>query len=293
LVGYVFDLHHAVNKLQLSHALGLLGWFVLQLQVQGLPDWQRAALLAAQERNAAVWRDAMGRFYIRLSADKFRYITKSMRGQRLFWGLTGCLPGVQHFKFCAPRAVASAAALQCKMCACVLADMVGTGMGYMHTSEEQLVCMLYWLAISSSMCAQVAVDWWDGRIDFLHAQHNMLIQADGSCHDKGYYSSSRQQVLQRDFEFCAAAYDNWLQPGGSVLRVSTRGCDMHQSLHIGFQLAAAGGVIVLSPSYSAVIFTAEDGQRCSFTTALRAALQDCDYTVQHGWHVFQWQAHAQ
>jgi hypothetical protein len=166
-------------------------------------------------------------------------------------------------------------------------------MGYMHTSEEQLVCMLYWLGISSSMCAQVAVDWWDGRVDFLHAQHSMLIQADGSCHDKGYYTSSRQQVLKRDFDFCAAAYDNWLQPGVSVLRVTTRGCDMHQSLHIGFQLAAAGGVIVLSPSYSAVMFTAEDGQRCSFTTALKAALRDCDYKVQHGWHVFQWQAHVE
>ena len=235
-------------------------------------------------------RDAMGRYYIRLSADQPRHITKSMRGQRLYWGLTGCLQGVQHFKFCAPHAVASAAALQCKMCACVWADMVGTGMGYMYTSEEQLVCMLYWLGISSSMCAQVAVDWWDGRVDFLHAQHSMLIQADGSCHDKGFCSSSRQQVLKRDFDFCAAAYDNWLQPGGSVLRVSTRGCDMHQSLHIGFQLAAVGGVIVLSQSYSAVMFTAEDGQQRSFTAALAAVLHNCDYTVQHSWHVFRWQA---
>lgn len=251
------------------------------------------ALLAAQERNTAarvdVQLDAEGRPYIKLAENKHRYITKAMRKQKLFWGLTGCLPDVQHFKYCEPRAVATAAALSCKQCACLRAAMAGISMGYMYTSEEQLLCMLYKYGISSSMCAQVAVDWRCGRVDFFHAQHNVLIQADGSCHDKGYHQNSRQLLLQRDLKFCLDAYDKFLQSGGSVLRVRTCGSDMHQPLSTGFQLAAEGGVIVLSPSYSTVMCSTEDGKQLCFPEALKDARPGCVYTVRDSWHVIQWQ----
>jgi very-short-patch-repair endonuclease len=165
--------------------------------------------------------------------------------------------------------------------------MLGTGARVMCASEQQLVCMLHKLDIGSSMCAQVAVDWWRGRVDFLHAQHSMLIQADGSCHDTGMYNSSSEQLLQRDADFCVAAYAKCLPAGGSVLRVRTSESNLCQVLPTGFRLAAGGNVIVLSPSYSDVMRSIGSSGLRTFPQALAAVLQGCSYTVQHGWHVFQ------
>jgi hypothetical protein len=91
------------------------------------------------------------------------------------------------------------------------------------------------------MCEQVAVEWWHGRVDFLHAQHRMLIQADGSCHDTGAYHNSAEQLVKRDAAFCAAAYARYLPSGGSVLR--TCESNLLESLPTGVKLAKAGRVI--------------------------------------------------
>jgi hypothetical protein len=85
--------------------------------VQQLQPWQITALLTAQELNRDVQVDAEGHPYINHGKDTPRYISNGMRKQRLYWGLTGCLPGVQHFKLCEPRAVAIEASLRCKQCA--------------------------------------------------------------------------------------------------------------------------------------------------------------------------------
>jgi hypothetical protein len=155
-------------------------------------------------------------------------------------------------------------------------------------SEQQLLFRFHNLGIGSSMCAQVAVDWWHGRVDFLHAQHSIMIQADGSCHDTGMYNSSRQQLVQRDFDFCVAAYNSYLPSGGSVLRVRTSESDLCQSLPIGIQLAAVSNVIVLSPSYSIVMCCKGAAGLQAFPQALAAALPRCTYHVLHSWHVIRW-----
>jgi hypothetical protein len=156
-------------------------------------------------------------------------------------------------------------------------------------SEQQLACMLHELNISSSMCAHVAVDWWHGRVDFLHAQHSMLIQADGSCHDTGAYDKSAEQVVKSDAGFCTAAYAKYLPTGGSVLRVRTCESDLHGSLLPGFKLAAAGRVIVLSPTYCNVMCDLDGSGLHSFPAAVVAALHGCVYDNEQGWHVIKWQ----
>jgi hypothetical protein len=189
--------------------------------VQQLQPWQITSLSAAQELNCDVQVDAEGHPYINLGEDTPRYITPGMRGRQLYWGLAGCLPRVQHFKLCEPRAAATEKSLRCKQCACVVAELAGTHQQVLYTSGQQLACMLYRLGVCSGMCVQVAVDWWHGRVDLLHAQHSMLIQADGSCHDTGAYDSSAEQLVEQDAAFCAAAYARYLPAGGSPLRVRT------------------------------------------------------------------------
>jgi hypothetical protein len=255
--------------------------------VQPLRAAQKAALSAAQELNWDVQWDAERHPYVSLGTDKPRYISRGMRKQQLYWGLTGCLPGVQHFKQCEPRAVATAESLCCKLCACVMADPAGTDQQVLCASEQVLACMLYKLDACSNMCAQVAVNWWHGRVDFMHAQHNMLIQADGSCHDTGAYDSSAEQLVKRDAAFCAAAYARYLPAGGSVLRVRTCEIDLHQSLPTGFSLATASSVIVLSPSYSDVTCDSDGSGPHPFPHALAAVLHGCIYDEQQGWHIIQ------
>jgi hypothetical protein len=104
------------------------------------------------------------------------------------------------------------------------------------------------------------------------------------------YDSSTEQLLQRDAAFCAAAYAEILPAGGSVLRVRTCESDWQDSLETGFQIAAGGGVIVLSPSYSTVMWSAGGGVQRPFPEALAAALPRCVYREHCSWHVFQWHA---
>jgi very-short-patch-repair endonuclease len=254
-----------------------------------LQPWQITALLTAQELNWNLQQDAAGRLYVQLGADKIRYISNGVHGVKLYWRLIGCLPGVQHFKWCEPRAAATVDSLGCKQCACVVAKSAGAHQQVLCASEQQLACMLHELNISSSMCAQVAVDWWRGRVDFLHAQHSMLIQADGSCHDTGAYKSSAKQLVKRDAGFCFAAYSKYMPTGGSVLRVRTCESDLDELLQTGFNLAAAGRVIVLSPSYSDVMCDLDGSGLRSFPAALVAALHGCVYENEQGWHVIRWQ----
>lgn len=258
-----------------------------------MQPWQVTALVTAQELNWDLQQDAAGRYYVPLAGGKPRYISNGVRGVKLYWGLIGCVQGVQHFKLCEPRAAATVESLGCKQCACVVAKSTGTQQQVLCASEQQLACMLHELNISSSMCAQLAVDWWPGRVDFFHAQHSMLIQADGSCHDTGAYISSAKQLVKRDAGFCIAAYAKYLPSGGSVLRVRTCESDLHASLLTGFKLAAAGRVIVLSPSYSNVKCALKGSRLCSFPDALAAALHGCVYEKQQGWHVIRWQQPVQ
>jgi hypothetical protein len=170
----------------------------------------------------------------------------------------------------------------------VLAESAGTHQQVLCASEQQLACMLHELNISSGMCAQVTVKWWRGRVDFMHAQHRVLIQADGSCHDTGAYDSTAEQLVKRDADFCAAAYAKYLPTGGSVLLVRTCESDLHESLLAGFELAAAGRVIVLSPSYSHVMCDLDGSGLRSFHVALTAVLHGV-YENEQGWHVIRWQ----
>jgi very-short-patch-repair endonuclease len=257
--------------------------------VKQLQPWQMTALLTAQELNWDVQQDAAGHLYVTLGDGKPRYISNGVRRQKLYWRLTGCLPGVQHFKLCEPRAAATAESLRCKQCACVMAESAGTHQQVLCASEQQLACMLHELNIGSNMCAQVAVDWWHGRVDFMHVQHSMLIQADGSCHDTGAYDRSAEQLVKRDAGFCAAAYARYLPTGGSVLRVRTCKSDLHDSLQSGFNLAAAGRVIVLSPTYSSVMCDLDGSGLRTFPAALVAGLHGCVCENEQGWHVIRWQ----
>jgi hypothetical protein len=104
------------------------------------------------------------------------------------------------------------------------------------------------------------------------------------------YDNSTEKLLQRNVAFCAAAYAKFLPAGGSVLRVRTCESDWQDSLETGFQLAAGGGVIVLSPSYSVVMVSAGRGVQRAFPEALRHALPRCVYTERNSWHVLQWRA---
>jgi hypothetical protein len=77
------------------------------------------------------------------------------------------------------------------------------------------------------------------------------------------------------------------------LRVRTCESDLHSSLLTGFQLAAAGRVIVLSPTYSNVMCDLDGSGPRSFPAALVAALHGCVYENEQGWHVIRWQQPVQ
>jgi very-short-patch-repair endonuclease len=168
-----------------------------------------------------------------------------------------------------------------------MAEVAGTDQQVLCASEQQLACMLHRLNVCSNMCVQVAVNWWHGRVDFLHAQHSMLIQADGTCHDTGANDSRAEQVVKRNAAFCAAAHARFLPAGGNVLRVRTCESDLRKSLLTGFELAVGGRIIVLSPTYSDVMCDLDGSGLRTLPEALAAALHGCEYTERQGWHVFQ------
>jgi hypothetical protein len=122
-----------------------------------LKQWQITVLSTAQELNWNLQQDAAGCLYVLLAGGKPRYISNGVHGVKLYWGLIGCVPGVQHFKLCEPRAAATVGSLWCKQCACVLAKSAGAHQQVLCASEQQLACMLHELNISSGMCAQAAV----------------------------------------------------------------------------------------------------------------------------------------
>jgi hypothetical protein len=138
------------------------------------------------------------------------------------------------------------------------------------------------LGLQDSMCWQVAVTWWGGKIDFQHMPTGVFIQVDGACHERGIYGKSREEVLALDLGFCLAAY----KQGVGVVRVRVCELDSCSFFAAALQLAAPAGTIVLSPGFSEVQCMYA-GRRLAFPNILALILPGCRYSRHPtGWHVF-------
>lgn len=240
----------------------------------------------AKDKNNKVVVLTNGTAYIKLARNTRKYISNSLQGHKLFWGLTGCLPGQQHFRFCTAHALKGPQSLQCMQCWCWQHFGGHIDLRNMPKGERLLMLALLAMGMSSGVCRQVAVWWWHGRIDFYDTASNTYIQSDGTCHDRGIHSYSREEVLDLDLEFCVAAYNKILPQGQSVVRVRACEKSLHMCLATAMDVAAVGGCIVLSPSFAAVACHQPGSAHAPLPTVLRAMLPGCRYSVLHGMHVF-------
>lgn len=193
-------------------------------------------------------------------------ITNSLTGLQLFWGLTGCLRGRQHFRCCTPHALAQPADLFCPFCLYGGLAWIAAGKPQLPMSELQLMAMLRAVGLDELACPQVTMPFWHGAIDFMLTSKRVVLQADGDSHSRGIYSDNPAKKLSTNLSFCVAAV------GQGVSAVRMHESDLTKETHPAFLLAAIAEAskqtcTVLSPGYR-FAYAFEAGQTLTFAELL-------------------------
>jgi hypothetical protein len=247
-----------------------------------LEVWRSGSLRKAKHKNTNVVVLRNGAAYIDLKEAGVVWIVPSLQGFKLCWALTGCIAGQQHYMVCTPHAVRQPSNLICTVCWCITHSSDGNTTSVMCKGEQRMLRLFCELRLQDSMCWQVAVTWWGGKIDFQHMPTGVFIQFDGACHERGIHGKSREEVLALDLGFCLAAY----KQGAGAVRVRVCENDSCSSFAAALQLAAPAGTIVLSPRFTEVQCMYA-GRRLAFPNILALILPDCRYSRHPtGWHVF-------
>jgi len=235
-----------------------------------LYGYQIVGLNIALAINPEVDISAKGRARVLLATGKPRPIVQSMTGWRFFWGLQGCVPGKQHYRYCTPHTLDGPICLRCPHCAYDPLVWTAGGKKVIWQSELYLMWQLRRVNLDQQFCWQVKLDFWAAPFDFMMLNKLVIIQADGSCHFEGMYEQSTGERLYDDLRFCVEA----VEAGLSVVRVHAQQvtCSKHPSyLAAAIQLAAADKCIVLSSGYSTV-YMYEDGQLLTYAQLLTCRL---------------------
>lgn len=109
---------------------------------------------------------ANGAAYIKHHRNRRQHISKTMQRVKLYWGLSGCMPGKQHVRLCTPHALQKEEDLQCRHCRWLHQYQQGQDSAVMPGCERLIAEAFYHLNMTSSLCHQVAVKWWSGLISF-------------------------------------------------------------------------------------------------------------------------------
>lgn len=176
-------------------------------------------------------------------------ISNSLVTVKLYWGLTGCRPGKQHFRYCTPHALRKPMSLRCRFCSYDEVEWAAAKAQFIPVSEQLLMKMLAGVGLDQQVCCQVRFDWWPAPADFmLMRKPPVIIQADGSSHTKEMHGHKQ---LDSDLRFCMQAYAH----GVSVIRVHEHDtqCRVPALFLTAAVVAASNQVcIVLSPNYRTV-----------------------------------------
>lgn len=243
--------------------------------------YQLDGLRIAQPLNPEVVIGAKGKAVIMLASGKPRHIVPSMTGWQFFWGLTGCLPGKQHYRYCTPHTLDHPVCLRCPFCAYDAVVWTAAGKNVIWQSELWLMWQLGRVQLDQQCCWQVKLKFWAAPFDFMMLDKHVIIQADGSCHFEGMYEQSSGKRLDDDLRFCVQAVTS----GPSVVRVHARQVtsSMFPSyLAAAVQQAVADCCIVLSAGYN-TIYICNHGQLLTYAQLLAQRLAGFRvYTVAHG-----------
>ncbi len=143
-------------------------------------------------------RGARDVFFTNTKGEKC-YIRKSKQHHKLFFKLTGCNHGRQHFKYCTPRALHQAADLWCPFCMDDACQWQAAGKAPITSNELMFMLLLRWHGCSEHWCHQVRHDKWHGCFDFYNWRERVCVQVDGACHWHGMHTNSAATVRNRDF----------------------------------------------------------------------------------------------
>ena len=253
-----------------------------QLQAKKLEGWRSDSLRKAKHKNMQVVVLRNGAAYIDLKEAGVVWIVPSLQHWKLCWALTGCIASQQHYTVCTAHAVQQPSNLICTVCWCIKHSCDASATSVMCKGEQEMLRLLCVLQLQENMCWQVAVTWWEGRIDFQHMPTGVFIQVDGACHERGIHGKSREEVSALDLNCCLAAYEH----GAAVVRVRVCEIDSCGFFAAALQLAAPAGTIVLSTGFSEVQCMYV-GRSLAFPNTLALILPSCRYSHHPtGWHVF-------
>ena len=183
-------------------------------------------------------------------------ITNTSVGVQLFWGLEGCVQGMQHYRYCTPHALKKPLSLNYFFCNYDEKLCAAEGRLQPPESELKLMQKLGHAGLAQRFCWQVTMPWWPAPVDFMLLSKKAVLQADGSSHSKSVYEESSGAKLASDLRFDVAG----VQGGVSVIRVHD--IQLRTWLHSDF-LAKAVAIaethccIVLSVGYTTVCMHAE------------------------------------
>lgn len=194
-------------------------------------------------------------------------ITASFSGSQYYWGLTGCVHGKQHMRYCQAKALHSDACLECPFCAYCPIKWTAAGLELIPGTEERLMSQLGWARQDTKFCRGVQISKiWPAPVDFMSIDRHVFLQADGSCHFEGIHDTSPGCKLQKDMQCCV----QFIRAGKSMIRVHHR-----QLQYVGYPFYLAAAIaeaekhtcIVLSAAYAALQWY-DNGRMVSYAQAL-------------------------
>lgn len=221
-------------------------------------QWIWQALSQAAWLNPDITLVALHQAHVAVSHATKTPISNSMTGRQFYFGLQGCSPGRQHYRYCTPHALRTLADLLCPFCKGGTRTWLEQRRSNIPYSEASIMCMLAILHMDTSLCWQVMVGFWAAPVDFKCMHHSVIIQADGSCHFKRMYDSTTGKHLDDDLRLCAAAYS----AGYSVVRVhDLQLANMRNPAFLAAAVSTAASTrcVVLSPGYASVCMYDQGG----------------------------------
>jgi hypothetical protein len=176
-------------------------------------------------------------------------LSKTLDTFQFVLGCTGCGSGKQHYKFATLNSIRNdKAKLECWVCVGKTSSSSSNMKDSKFQSEVDVAQQLQSRGLDQQTAPQVAVEWWNGRVDFYHFSSKTCINVDGTAHFSTFRGKRFSVALERDLTCCSRAWEG----GGRLVRVHAEDAECCAWLLQQAVETAGKPLIVLSPGFDGV-----------------------------------------